>query len=236
MNNFKEKVKKQIPNAITWSRIALMVPAFISFLSGNYPLTFGLFVTSCCTDKIDGALARKFNCVSKFGARLDGFCDKVLAILGSVMTISLAGPIYAIPLALEAAIGGYNFYREKVKKQNVKTIFSGKIKTVMLYIAMSLGILNGFVKVDPLLLISGVELASSLQLIALNDYVKDDKRQSIKANNTSIISSNQSEEDKEKEVINENVSSNEREYSNTNTEVEGNENTKPMVRTRTKRN
>ena len=93
------KIKKQIPNMITWSRLGL--------LAGS----LGLFIASATTDKLDGFLARKLNCVSSFGAKLDAVCDKALSIVGGVLTIPLGGKAFIIPIALELAIMGYNLYR-----------------------------------------------------------------------------------------------------------------------------
>jgi CDP-diacylglycerol--glycerol-3-phosphate 3-phosphatidyltransferase len=80
-----------LPNAITLSRIVLVLP-MIEFLltsstSGNYQLVFGLFLLAALTDLLDGWLARRWRCTTAFGAFLDPLADKVIA---NVMLVFLA--------------------------------------------------------------------------------------------------------------------------------------------------
>ncbi len=76
-----------IPNLVTLLRLLLAPFVAIAILNGSYPLSIGLFFTAGITDVIDGALARKMEDTSRFGAYLDPIADKVLL---SVIYLALA--------------------------------------------------------------------------------------------------------------------------------------------------
>ena len=74
MNKDKLFSKKayNLPNAITLSRIILAILTTALLAVGASPLIVGaLFCVSAFTDKIDGFLARKFNCVTNLGKSAD---------------------------------------------------------------------------------------------------------------------------------------------------------------------
>lgn len=76
-----------IPNLVTLLRLLLAPFVAIAILNGSYPLSIGLFFTAGITDVIDGALARKMEDTTRFGAYLDPIADKVLL---SVIYLALA--------------------------------------------------------------------------------------------------------------------------------------------------
>lgn len=77
------KIEWNLPNALTIMRVVL-IPVIIVFLMiGTLPLlwtAFALYLISAVTDYVDGALARKLNLTSEFGAFLDPLADKILVI------------------------------------------------------------------------------------------------------------------------------------------------------------
>ncbi len=226
----KDKIKRQIPNMITWSRLGLLLGSIVSFVMGNYPLTFGLFVGSACTDKLDGTLARKFNCVSEFGAKLDGVCDKILSIVGGALTIPMGGKEFILPLCLEVLIASYNLYRYKIKKQNVETVKMGKIKTVILDATMALGIARPLMKLNPLVYASAIGVTLASQAATMASYVGDDIKQRNDNDKVSHLkielkdNSGDEEQDRVLENNNENYYNSNNSYDNTDY--------KPMVRSR----
>src|SRR2546423_2183699 len=97
---------RQVPNALTASRLVLAVAFFVmlSFYQykgrGDLPdrwllhWAFLTFAVACATDFLDGYLARKWKIETGFGRVVDPFVDKVL-VLGSF--IFFAGKNFIIP-------------------------------------------------------------------------------------------------------------------------------------------
>jgi CDP-diacylglycerol---glycerol-3-phosphate 3-phosphatidyltransferase len=84
-----ERVRRQIPNAITVARLVLSVVLFV-LLSIVRPspadaspmllVAFVLYLVTSITDVVDGHLARKWNVISGFGRVVDPFVDKILVL------------------------------------------------------------------------------------------------------------------------------------------------------------
>lgn len=96
-------LKKQIPNALTISRLILSLVFFVmlaltSFENHDRPTLFLnlatlVYVIAAGTDWLDGYLARKWQATSVFGRVVDPFVDKIL-VLGAF--IYFAGPAFAL--------------------------------------------------------------------------------------------------------------------------------------------
>ena len=98
---------KQIPNALTASR--LFAPLFIipAALTGNLFLT-GLFALGfAATDGLDGYFARKYKTTSEFGRELDALTDKIFAIT-LIFPLLFNNPLIISNLIMEFVIGGVN--------------------------------------------------------------------------------------------------------------------------------
>ena len=68
------KIMKYVPNALSISRIA--VAAFLFTFNDLYDYLFlALYVYCALTDFLDGKIARKYHCESKFGTALDTIGD-----------------------------------------------------------------------------------------------------------------------------------------------------------------
>ena len=72
-------MKKYIANTITGSRIVFSVPLLFIPLSSVW--FYALYLFCGFTDMIDGAIARKTEAVSKFGARLDTASDFIFMLV-----------------------------------------------------------------------------------------------------------------------------------------------------------
>ncbi len=75
----------QIPNLLSALRL-LLVPWFaMLLLERQFDLALLLFALMGISDGLDGYLARRFNAISQFGARIDPLADKVLLIASFVI-------------------------------------------------------------------------------------------------------------------------------------------------------
>ena len=121
---------KQIPNILTMLRLSAPIVVIPAFITGNIPFALGSVAAIALTDAADGFIARTFNLTSDLGKDLDAIADKLFA--GTLLiSLSTINPIYLVSLGLEAIIGGICSYK-KVKKIDIKTCKTGKIKTILL--------------------------------------------------------------------------------------------------------
>ncbi|MBK9243408.1 MAG: CDP-alcohol phosphatidyltransferase family protein [Burkholderiales bacterium] len=75
---------RQLPNAITVLRAALIPLQAWLLLRGDYGLAFALFVVSGLSDLADGWIARRFDLRTRFGAIADPLADKI-----TMLTVAL---------------------------------------------------------------------------------------------------------------------------------------------------
>ena len=144
LREFKEQVKsiktqgikKQIPNMLTFSRALAPLIIVPTILFGRIDIAVLELVLFALTDFLDGKLARKYNCVSKFGIKLDAFCDKIFA-LGLMIPAIIYYPILLVNLLLEFCISYVNVLSES-KKNNPASIMVGKVKTAFLSLTLFL--------------------------------------------------------------------------------------------------
>ena len=81
-----------LPNAISISRIALIVPILWLFVNEQFGWALGLFLGAGLSDGIDGYLAKKYHWDTRLGAFLDPAGDKLL-IAWSYGTLAFLGYI-----------------------------------------------------------------------------------------------------------------------------------------------
>jgi len=72
--------KKNIPNTLTFLRIALSILLYPLAYFQEREMFLGVFLVACLTDGIDGYLARKWKTTSEFGAKWDTIADQVLIV------------------------------------------------------------------------------------------------------------------------------------------------------------
>lgn len=98
----------QLPNWLTWSRIA-MIPLLVVLYLG-LPTPWGgvtaalVFALAGATDWLDGYLARRWQVTSRFGAFLDPVADKLIVAAALVLLVHRAGDM-GITLAAIIIIG-----------------------------------------------------------------------------------------------------------------------------------
>ena len=111
------KLKKQLPNIITLSRIISLVVGFILFMKGNTILSLIFYIYGAISDSIDGYFARKLNAYTKFGQYLDAISDKLYFL--SLIIILLVNKKYLIilPTIMELIISIINYLMLKKNKK-----------------------------------------------------------------------------------------------------------------------
>lgn len=81
---------KQVPNIISAARIVF---ALLLFLAQPFSLAFmAIYLVCGLSDIVDGYLARKYDCMSRLGARIDSVGDLVMVISASVMLFPAIRP------------------------------------------------------------------------------------------------------------------------------------------------
>lgn len=135
-----KKLINNIPNLVTVSRIVSCILGATFFVSGNVPTAVGCYVYGAVSDALDGFLARKLDAITNLGKKLDPVSDKLFALSLMMPSIILGNYIMIIPMILEGIISGINAYSELKYKQTY-TELVGKIKTILLFPTMILGLL-----------------------------------------------------------------------------------------------
>jgi len=140
---------KNLPNLLTVGRI-LLVPILVTVLFTKMPgkewLGLGLFLAAAITDFFDGWLARRLGVVTPLGQLLDPAADKILIASAFISLVELnpaATPAWmvALILARDFAVGAL---RNVAASRGVviSAGWSGKVKTVVQIIAVSLLIIH----------------------------------------------------------------------------------------------
>lgn len=165
------KFKNNIPNLITISRIISSVLGATFFTVGNVPVGIGCYVYGAVSDAFDGFLARKLNAITDLGKKLDPISDKLYALSLMVPSIILGNLFMIIPFVFEGIISGINVYAElKYKKTYTEKV--GKLKTIMLFPTMILGLLATKIPNLFILFVPSLFVSLKLQANSMIAYVK----------------------------------------------------------------
>lgn len=85
-------ILRNIPNALTITRLILIIPFLIFLYQRAFESAFYTFLIAGLTDGLDGWLARHFNWQTSFGSFIDPLADKLL-IASSFISIALIGKL-----------------------------------------------------------------------------------------------------------------------------------------------
>ncbi len=138
-------------NLITVARIAASPIPFAMILASRDTggASWGVFILGwvfAATDLLDGALARRFNLVSRSGAFLDPLADKIV-VLGAMFCLVAVDRYGWIPVALialrEAVITGYRGYWVR-KNRAVPARTLGKYKSIVQGLALQAALFPPF--------------------------------------------------------------------------------------------
>ena len=137
-----------LPNALTVMRLAL-VPVFLVALFAQHGhdtntriLAFVVFAVAIVTDRLDGALARRYGLVTDFGALADPIADKALigaALIGLSMLGDLWWWVTVLILAREIGITVLRF--AVLHRGVIPASRGGKLKTLVQAIGIGLLVL-----------------------------------------------------------------------------------------------
>ena len=181
-----KRIIKNIPNALTISRIISCIVASVLFTMGNVPSAIACYLYGAVSDAFDGFLARKLDAVTELGKKLDPISDKLYALSLMVPAIILGNYSMIIPFILEGVISFINMYSE-LKYNATYTEIIGKLKTIALFPTMILGL--GTVKIPslnviyiPSLIISGLLQVGSIK--AYTNQLKRNKKSYIEKQQT----------------------------------------------------
>ena len=163
-----QKYKKDIPNILTTIRILMTPVILILGINNQINAATICIVVASITDLFDGMLARKWNVVSEFGAKLDQFADKIFAV--SILIVLLNKSSYFIPIfILEFIIASINLFFY-FRHNEGESLYIGKVKTVFLYLSMILWFLSNIITIDSVLRVM-CYLTMFLQVICTISYL-----------------------------------------------------------------
>lgn len=135
----------QIPNVITLVRILLVVPTGWLLWSARYPEALILMAIAGASDALDGALARRYQWGSDFGAAIDPVADKLLVIVMLVIfTMQGHIPLWlaVVVIARDTIIlGGAGVYWLLFKEIEMSPTFASKVNTASQIITVLLVLL-----------------------------------------------------------------------------------------------
>ena len=143
----KKSNKLNLPTILTLVRIILVIPLFILIFFECLPakiITIICFIVASITDFIDGKLARKNKQVTDLGAFLDPLADKMLinlTLLALCYQNLVPIWIFAIIIVRDFAVDGIRMMAAK-KGITISASYTGKLKTTVQMIALSLVLLN----------------------------------------------------------------------------------------------
>ena len=133
-----------LPNKLTLARV-VAVPFFvIIYIKGYSSAAFVIFILASITDYFDGQIARKRNLITNFGKIMDPLTDKILVYSAFCCMVGnglVPSWMLIVILTREFIVGGM---RTVAAAEGIVIAagMSGKIKTVLQMIAVSMLILN----------------------------------------------------------------------------------------------
>ncbi len=143
---------KQLPMAITWTRVFL-IPVFliIYYLPIDHSnfIAMLIFVIAAMTDWLDGYLARRFNATSRFGAFLDPVADKLIVAV-ALIVVAVEYQHWIVTMAAiiiimrEMAVSALREWMAEHNRSNAVAVSNiGKYKTTFQLIALAMLIYGG---------------------------------------------------------------------------------------------
>ena len=95
-----DKLKRNIPNIITISRIISLILGFIFFVNDEIILSIIFYVYGGISDAFDGYFARKLSAYTKFGQYLDAISDKLYFLSLIIILLIYGNYLVILPLIM----------------------------------------------------------------------------------------------------------------------------------------
>lgn len=136
-----------LPNLLTLFRILLvplLVVALLTEFEGKEYVALGVFLLAAFTDVLDGYFARRQRKITRLGKLLDPAADKILmsAAFISLAELNVAPSwMVVVIVAREFAVSALRSFAAS-ENLVIAADFSGKLKTVIHTIAVSVGIIH----------------------------------------------------------------------------------------------
>ena len=189
------KIKQNIPNAITISRMIISLTASTFFITGNIPLSITLYIYGAISDAFDGLAARKLNAQTELGKKLDPISDKIFALSLLTPSIVLGNYLMILPLLLEGEITSINIAAKKTKIK-LETERVGKYKTWFLFTSLILGLLSTLYPVTYLPLALSLGYTTHFQIQSIKAYNNQYKEKINNIEKTKIIENKTTKKEK----------------------------------------
>lgn len=165
-----------IPNLITLMRLLLVVPVAVTILNHQFGWTLALFAVASISDGVDGYLARRFNCVSRFGAILDPVADKLMLMVSFILLAYAAQlPIWLSTVVIArdlVIVAGATAYHILFGEYEFSPTLLGKMSTSFQFTLVLLTLLDlALFELSDLLLEVGVWSVLVVSSISGADYI-----------------------------------------------------------------
>ena len=165
-----------LPTALTFFRILLVIPVMILIFMDNLPaeiITIVCFSIAAITDKLDGHLARKNKQVTDLGAFLDPLADKMLINLTFLALVAMnLMPLwmFGVILIRDFAVDGMRML-SATKGTVIPANIFGKLKTTIQMITVILILANRILNLEPLGVINLILLYIVVALTILSGVI-----------------------------------------------------------------
>ena len=134
---------KNTANKLTILRV-FMIPLFLVLLYWDFPgsnyAALAVYALACCTDWVDGYIARHYDQVSDFGKFMDPLADKCLvmaALCWFAENGDMAAWVLVVVLVREFAVSGMRLVAVE-KGRVIAAGWSGKVKTASTMVCICL--------------------------------------------------------------------------------------------------
>ena len=171
MNN----CKKYIPNIITTLRIVLALIFPVVFIYNKTLLSLVIFMIAALSDALDGFLARRWKVITNYGQKLDPIADKSLSCSALILTTVYINYWLLTILMLELFVIINNIFLY-VHNKNIHVSRSGKVKTTILFITISIAIISKLYPNLSPILYTLIFITVILQCISINSYIINYKK------------------------------------------------------------